>query len=68
VHPDTSTSAFTVPAATKPVLQLSVAVAAPNDASIWACEGLHGTAVELAKDIVGACVSMIVIDCVLVAE
>jgi hypothetical protein len=53
VQPDTRTSALTVPVATKPVLQLSVTVAAPNAASICACVGLHASVKELPKEIVG---------------
>jgi hypothetical protein len=59
VHPEPGTSAPTVPAAIKPVLQLSVTVAAPNAALICAGDGLHGTDVVVPKEIVGTCVSLV---------
>ena len=61
-------SAPIVPVAVNPVLQLSVAVAAPNAAAICGEVGLQPRADALARVITGDVISCTVIVCVQVAE
>ena len=58
-HPVPAVSLLTLPVAVRPVLQLSVTVAAPKAAAICTSVGLHPSAVASPMVMVGFSVSLV---------